>query len=46
MTAFLMLAAFALALGYCAGRIDRADLGPWRRKRKPLAYVPMPRGPR
>ena len=32
--AFLLVAAFSAALGYAAGRIDRADLGPLRRRRK------------
>lgn len=37
----LMLAAFCFALGYWAGRTDRVDLGPLRRRR--LDFEPLPR---
>lgn len=32
----LVLALFALACGYCLGRADRIDLGPWKRHPKDL----------
>lgn len=46
--AALMLAGFCALLGYWAGRLDRADLGPMKRPRCPrrLSYKPLPRLPR
>ena len=32
MTLTFVVALFAAAAGYAAGRVDRRDLGPWRRR--------------